>query len=287
MSTRIRRGSLLERDVARLFKLIGMEPQLNVRFHGYEIDVFITYRDKKIAVECKQYESGSLNVKNLIHEWHSKSEELGIDKVILVIAGYRIRAEHAALANKYGIIIWDEETFDTLFSKAIESKEAARDEILSELGIERPEELPKIVRPKGEIIEEGISMELIDNVRRLTHPSSTRLYNSLKAVLFLYLTLGLLFSVTAFNYWLYGLVLLIVFFIVVRETLFSKKQEGILLALVELQKSRKMISADELATLSDLTTGEIEKILKGLEKEGKVYSPKEGFWRILSNSNSG
>ena len=287
MPTRIRRGSLLERDVARLFKLIGMEPQLNVRFHGYEIDVFITYRGKKIAVECKQYESGSLNVRNLIHEWHSKSEELGIDKVILVIAGYRIRAEHAALANKYGIIIWDEETFDTLFSKAIESREAARDEILSELGIERPEELPKIVGPKEEMIEEGISMELIDNVRRLTHPSLTRLYSSLKAVLLLYLTLGLLFSVTAFNYWLYGLVLLIVFFIVVRETLFSKKQEGILLALMELQKSRKMISADELATLSDLTTGEIEKILKGLEKEGKVYSPKEGFWRILSNSNSG
>jgi len=56
---------------------------------------------------------------------------------------------------------------------------------------------------------------------------------------------------------------------------------------MELQKSRKMISADELATLSDLTTGEVEKILKGLEKEGKVYSPKEGFWRILSNSNFG
>jgi len=281
MSTRIRRGSLLERDVARLFKLIGMEPQLNVRFHGYEIDVFITYREKKIAVECKQYESGSLNVRNLIHEWHSKSEELGIDKVILVIAGYRIRAEHAALANKYGIIIWDEETFDALFSKAIENREATKDEILSKLGLKRPVEPPKAARSKEEaIIEERILTELSDNVRQLTHCSLTNFYSSLKVMLFLHLTLGLLFLARAFNYWLFGLILLMILSIVVREVVISKRHEGVLLALAELQKIRKMVSVDELATLSGLTTKEVRNILKDLEREEKIYSPREGFWRI-------
>ena len=281
MSTRIRRGSLLERDVARLFKLIGMEPQLNVRFHGYEIDVFITYRDKKIAVECKQYESGSLNVRNLIHEWHSKSEELGIDKVILVIAGYRIRAEHAALANKYGIIIWDEETFDALFSKAIENREATKDEILSKLGLKRLVEPPKAARSKEEaIIEERILTELSDNVRQLTHCSLTNFYSSLKVMLFLHLTLGLLFLARAFNYWLFGLILLMILSIVVREVVISKRHEGVLLALAELQKIRKMVSVDELATLSGLTTKEVRNILKDLEREEKIYSPREGFWRI-------
>ena len=281
MSTRIRRGSLLERDVARLFKLIGMEPQLNVRFHGYEIDVFITYREKKIAVECKQYESGSLNVRNLIHEWHSKSEELGIDKVILVIAGYRIRAEHAALANKYGIIIWDEETFDALFSKAIENREATKDEILSKLGLKRPVEPLKAARSKEEaIIEERILTELSDNVRQLTHCSLTNFYSSLKVMLFLHLTLGLLFLARAFNYWLFGLILLMILSIVVREVVISKRHEGVLLALAELQKIRKMVSVDELATLSGLTTKEVRNILKDLEREEKIYSPREGFWRI-------
>ncbi|RLI43783.1 hypothetical protein DRO64_05135, partial [Candidatus Bathyarchaeota archaeon] len=271
----------LERDVARLFKLIGMEPQLNVRFHGYEIDVFITYRDKKIAVECKQYESGSLNVRNLIHEWHSKSEELGIDKVILVIAGYRIRAEHAALANKYGIIIWDEETFDTLFSKAIESREATKDEILSKLGLKRPVEPPKAARSKEEaIIEERILTELSDNVRQLTHCSLINFYSSLKVMLFLHLTLGLLFLARAFNYWLFGLILLMILSIVVREMVISKRHEGVLLALAELQKIRKMVSVDELATLSGLSTKEVRNILKDLEREEKIYSPREGFWRI-------
>jgi len=281
----IRRGSLLERDVARFFRLIGMEPRLNVRLHGYEIDVFVTYHNKKIAVECKQYESGSLNVRNLIHEWHSKSEELGIDKVILVIAGYRIKSEHAALANKYGITIWDEETFDNLFSKAIENNEATKDEILSKLSLKRSVEVPKVVIPKEKVImEERVLEELGNDVRRLTNPPLKKLYSLLKVGLFLYLTLGLLFSVIAFNYWLFGLILLVVFSIVVRETIITKREEGILLALTELQKNHKMVSIGKLATLSNLTTKEVEKIIKDLEKKGKIYSPKEGSWCIVSNN---
>lgn len=58
-----RRGSLLERDVARIFSLIGLRPSLNVRLDGHEIDILVTYDGMKIAVECKQYESGRLGGK--------------------------------------------------------------------------------------------------------------------------------------------------------------------------------------------------------------------------------
>ena len=62
----LRRGSLLERDVARMFRLIGIEPQLNVRLNDYEIDVLVIYQGRRIAVECKQYEKSRPKVRNLI-----------------------------------------------------------------------------------------------------------------------------------------------------------------------------------------------------------------------------
>jgi len=70
---------------------MGLNPQLNVKVDGYEVDVIVTYQGKKIAIECKHYEKSSLRVRNLIHEWNSKGKELGFDKVVLVIVGCKIR----------------------------------------------------------------------------------------------------------------------------------------------------------------------------------------------------
>nr|NIO37643.1 hypothetical protein [Candidatus Bathyarchaeota archaeon] len=79
MSLGKRSGSLLEKDVARLFKLVGLEPKLNEKIDDYEIDVLVIYRGVRLGIECKQYERSSLTVKNLIHEWDSKNKELKLD----------------------------------------------------------------------------------------------------------------------------------------------------------------------------------------------------------------
>lgn len=36
-----RKGTLLERNVEQILKLVGLKPELNKIYHGYEIDVFL------------------------------------------------------------------------------------------------------------------------------------------------------------------------------------------------------------------------------------------------------
>ena len=36
-----RKGTLLERNVEQLLRLVGLKPELNKIYHGYEIDVFL------------------------------------------------------------------------------------------------------------------------------------------------------------------------------------------------------------------------------------------------------
>lgn len=45
-----------------------IESSKNVRIDGYEIDVLISYKNRKIAVECKQYERSQIVVRNLIYQ---------------------------------------------------------------------------------------------------------------------------------------------------------------------------------------------------------------------------
>jgi len=59
-----RSGTLLERNVSRLFRLVGFNPQNNVFIEGYEIDVFVQVESYNIVIECKQYERSSLSVRN-------------------------------------------------------------------------------------------------------------------------------------------------------------------------------------------------------------------------------
>lgn len=95
-----RKGTLLERNVEQLLKLVGLKPELNKIYHGYEIDVFLRYDNRTIAFECKQYEKSSLTVRNLIHEWDSKNKELSLDKIVLVFFGVDLNHAEKELAKK-------------------------------------------------------------------------------------------------------------------------------------------------------------------------------------------
>ena len=128
-----RKGTLLEKEVLRLFKLVGFEPEHSKKIEGYEVDVFLEYKGFKIIVECKQYEKSSLSVRNLIHQWESKNKILKADRVLLVLVGSEITHKERSLAENYGIKIWNEEKLDTFLDKAIEHKDKIRAEILEDL----------------------------------------------------------------------------------------------------------------------------------------------------------
>ena len=146
-----RKGTLLETNVEQLLKLSGFNPILNRIYNGYEIDVFLIYKNLKIAFECKQYERSTLAIRNLIHQWESKNRELNFDKIVLVLVGCDISNKEYSLAKKHGIIIWDEQKFTNLLNKSIEKKTENKDTILKELGIEKDE--IKEVEEKFEIEE--------------------------------------------------------------------------------------------------------------------------------------
>jgi len=278
----LRKGSLLERDVARLFRLVGLNPQLNVKLNNYEVNVLVIYQGRKIAVECKQYESASLTVRNLIHEWRSKSEELGL-KVILVLAGIKIKPEDLELAKRYCIAIWDEEKFDRLFNEAIELREAVRDKILLEVGIEP-------IEGYDEGYDETIK-ELAEKYRPLLHPLEgdpawvyvVSMWGLLLSVLFIA-------AVTPFtghqmiSVWFVVPAALIVICIFSASQRRKKKSRGLLHVMAELSKIRKAMLTEELAYVSGLSSDEIEKTLQRLEKTGKVRSLHKGLWELTETS---
>ena len=130
-----RKGTLLERNVEQLLKLVGLKPELNKIYHGYEIDIFLRYKNKKIAFECKQYEKSALTVRNLIHEWDSKNKELELDKIVLVLFGINITPNDKELAKKYGMIIWGEDKLGNFLNQAIELKEKFLDKLIMEIDV--------------------------------------------------------------------------------------------------------------------------------------------------------
>jgi len=189
------RGSLLERDVARIFSLIGLRPSLNVRLDGHEIDILVAYDGMKIAVECKQYESGRLGVRDLIYEWATKKRELGLDKVLLVIVGCEVKPVNKMLTSKHGIAIWDENDFERFFTKAIEYREVAKDDVLRSIGIEPPMRLTKS-SAEQELVEELLQPVAEEALR----PAELGFYEMMKLVALLWIFLGWIFMVL----WLYS-----------------------------------------------------------------------------------
>ncbi len=141
-----RSGSLLEKNVARLFRLGGFEPELNKKIDDYEIDVFLKYKSIKRGIECKQYERSSLAIRNLIHEWNSKNRELNFDKILLVLVGCKITDKDRNLARKYGITIWDTKKFNELFDEAIEKRGNIKNILLIEAGLGTADEIDEKIK---------------------------------------------------------------------------------------------------------------------------------------------
>ncbi|NMJ77094.1 hypothetical protein GLU64_01640 [Nanohaloarchaea archaeon] len=133
--------NLLEKNLEKILDLAGFDPRVRTKLEGYEIDVLLEYKSIQAIFECKQYQKGSLTVRNLIHEWTGKNEEIGADRVILVLVGVSVTDEDYELAEKRDITIWEGEKIDELLNKAVEDDENIKEEILSEAGLESTEEI--------------------------------------------------------------------------------------------------------------------------------------------------
>ena len=101
----MREGTLLERDVNRLFSLLGFKVENNVKIKGYEIDIYAISGNQKIIIECKQRDkSKSLDMRNLIHQWSSKNSIIGASKIILITYGIKIAHSHRLTGDAIQLI---------------------------------------------------------------------------------------------------------------------------------------------------------------------------------------
>jgi len=116
-----RKGSFLERLIARLFDRIGFDTKLNSKEFGFESDVIAKKKGFTIIVEAKQYE-GYINLGALIDQWANRARRSGVDRVLLVVTGHKnIPEKYYKLAKDEGIYLWDENIVHNL--NDIETKE--------------------------------------------------------------------------------------------------------------------------------------------------------------------
>jgi len=146
-----KKGSLLEQNVANIFKSLGFHTETNVKKKGYEIDVFAKKGNFEIIVECKQYENSSLTVRNLIHQWADKNSEIKADRVILVLYGINIKETDKSLALSRNIILWDEKTLQRYIDLTIKNKEEALKRIIRELNLDTEDEKTRDLRNVNEV----------------------------------------------------------------------------------------------------------------------------------------
>ncbi|MDO8460518.1 MAG: restriction endonuclease [Nanoarchaeota archaeon] len=114
MSEFKRRGSYLEASVATLFKRAGFDIELNCNVKGYEVDVYAKKLPYKYIIECKHYENSKINVRNIIHQWHSKNSIIKADKVVIVIAGQTPTEEDYKLAERLDMVLLSEDKLHKL-----------------------------------------------------------------------------------------------------------------------------------------------------------------------------
>lgn len=133
--------NLLEKNVEKILSSAGFDPQLRADLDGYEIDVYVEYKSERIAFECKQYQRGSLTVRNLIHQWNGKQEELGVDRVVLVLVGVSVSEDDYELAENRELEIWRGEKVDSLLDEVVDGTTNLREKILLDLDLGSDEEI--------------------------------------------------------------------------------------------------------------------------------------------------
>jgi Holliday junction resolvase len=109
-----RQGTLLEKNVDKIFSTHGFITKRNFHLNGYEIDVYARRGKDTIIIQCKQYERSYINVKDLIHQWASKKNEVGASRMIIVIYGQNLTPVERQLAKRLDVTIWDEHDLDKI-----------------------------------------------------------------------------------------------------------------------------------------------------------------------------
>ena len=130
-----RQGTLLEKNVAKIFELSGFKVKHQHRIKGYEVDVYAIKDKLTIACECKQYEKSNINVRNLIHLWDSKNKEINASKVVIALYGIKVSRLDYTLAQKYGIILWEERNIANYLDLLIDNKNKGAKVLLNDLKI--------------------------------------------------------------------------------------------------------------------------------------------------------
>jgi len=120
------RGDVLEQNVEHLFSVAKFKTSRNVRISSYEIDVLAELGDRRIIIECKNYQNSSITIRNLVHQWSSKNEIIGAHKVVIVIAGLSIKDSDRDLANSLDITLWDEDDLGNLFKESLKPESFRR-----------------------------------------------------------------------------------------------------------------------------------------------------------------
>ncbi len=131
-----RQGTLLEKNVDRMFRLAGFQTKRNAIVNGYEVDVLAKIGNIKIPIQCKQYERSYLNVKDILHQWQSKRNKLNADKILLVVFGQEISISDKKLAKELDIALWDETDIDKIDNLVVEKKKDAFTELLKRIGLD-------------------------------------------------------------------------------------------------------------------------------------------------------
>ena len=102
------RGDSLELAIEHIFKVANFQTERNVFIAKYEIDVKATIGDRTIVIECKNYQDSNMTIRNLIHQWNSKNQLIGAHKIILVLAGLKIKETDLALATEFDMELFPE-----------------------------------------------------------------------------------------------------------------------------------------------------------------------------------
>jgi len=130
------KGDILEKNVEFLFNNAGFKTSRNIKISSYEIDVLAEIGNRRIIIECKNYQSSSITVRNIIHQWSSKNTIIKSHKVVIVISGIEIAERDRALAKELLITIWDDTDLSRLFVLSNKGEEKLRLKLLEDIDVQ-------------------------------------------------------------------------------------------------------------------------------------------------------
>ena len=117
------KGDSLELAVEHIFSVAGFKTTRNEFIAKYEIDVKAEIGDRIVIIECKNYQKGSLTIRNLIHQWNSKNQVIQAHKIIIALAGVSIKEADYNLAAEFDIELWSQDDISEMFNLSLKPDE--------------------------------------------------------------------------------------------------------------------------------------------------------------------